>query len=373
MIPIAAPDIGPEEHDAVDTVLRSGQLADGDVVRSFEDEFAAFCGTEHGVATTNGTTALHAAFQALGIGEGDAVVTTPFSFVASANAIRLAGAEPVFADIDPETLSLDPAAVEAVLQERDDVAAILVVHLYGTPAEMWGFERLADEHDVALVEDAAQAHGADYQGDRVGSIGDVGCFSFYPTKNMTSGEGGMLTTDDPGIAERAARFCDHGRTSGYDHAVLGHNYRMTNLCAAIGRVQLERLPEFTVARRGNAAYLTDHLRDSAVETPVEPRGARSVYHQYTIKSDDRDELRAHLEDQGVASGIYYPTPIHEQPAYHHIDVDLPVAERAADRVLSLPVHPGLDVADLETIVGAVHSFDTAAPAPDAIETGRLEQ
>ena len=372
MIPIASPELGDAEREGVLQVLADGQLADGETVRRFESEFADFCGADHGVATTNGTTALHAALEALGIGAGDAVVTTPFSFVASANAIRLAGAEAVFADVDPNTLTLDPDAVEAVLRERDDVAAILVVHLYGTPAEMDAFQRLADEYDVALVEDAAQAHGAEYRGDRVGTLGDVACFSFYPTKNMTSGEGGMITTHDPELAERAARFCDHGRTSGYDHADLGHNFRMTSLCAAIGRAQLERLPEFTVARRGNAAYLTDHLQGTGVETPVAPRGARSVYHQYTIQTDDRDQLRAHLAQNGVDSAVYYPTPIHEQPAYDHVDVSLPVAERAAARVLSLPVHPGLDVDDLSTIVQAVAQFTQTRAVAEPADASRLD-
>jgi dTDP-4-amino-4,6-dideoxygalactose transaminase len=373
MISIAAPDLGDAEREGVLEVLESGQLADGEVVRRFEDEFATFCGTDHGVATTNGTTALHAAFAALGIGEGDAVVTTPFSFVASANAIRFAGAEPVFADIDPGTLALDADAVEDVLQTRNDVAAILVVHLYGTPADMDAFQRLADEYDVALVEDAAQAHGATYRGTRVGALGDVACFSFYPTKNMTSGEGGMITTNDRELARRAARFCDHGRTSGYEHAALGHNFRMTSLCAAIGRAQLERLSDFTVARRRNAALLTEQLDDAPVETPEAPPGARPVYHQYTVRSDDRDVLRAHLSFEGVETGIYYPTPIHEQPAYDHVDASLPVAERAAARVLSLPVHPALTTDDVRTIAGAVASFDPPDSIPALAEHGRVDQ
>jgi dTDP-4-amino-4,6-dideoxygalactose transaminase len=357
MIPIADPDVGERARERVLAVLDSGYLAHGEVVSAFEEEFAAFCGTDHAVATTNGTTALHAAFEALGVGDGDAVVTTPFSFVASANAVRFAGAEPVFADVDPETLALDPDAVEAVLERRDDVAAVLPVHLYGTPAAMGPLRELADDHDVALVEDAAQAHGATYRGDRAGALGDAACFSFYPTKNMTTGEGGMITTDDPELAERAARFCDHGRVDGYEHADLGHNFRMTNVCAAIGRAQLERLPEFNLARRGNAAYLTEGLRETAVETPTVPSDVRSVYHQYTVRTDDRDGLRRHLEDRGVDSAVHYPTPIHRQAAYDHVSGRYPVAERAAERVLSLPVHPGLSTADLDAVVDAVRSFD----------------
>ena len=363
MIPIAAPDIGEAEMDAVQDVLESGQLADGPTVRAFEQEFADFCDTEYAVATTNGTTALHATFEALGIDEGDTVITTPFSFVASANAIRLAGGEPVFADVDPETLTIDPAAVAEILAERNDVAAVLPVHLYGLPAAMDRLRLLADAHDVALVEDAAQAHGARLNGDVVGSLGDAACFSFYPTKNATSAEGGMVTTDDEELAARIRRFCDHGRTEGYEHASVGHNFRMTSVCAAIGREQLQRLPSFNLARRGNAAYLSDRLADATVETPVERPGARAAYHQYTVRTDDREALQAHLADRGVDSAVYYPIPIHQQPAYDDVTAHAPVAERAAERVLSLPVHPGLDVEDLQRIAQAVETFEPANAAP----------
>ncbi|WP_336035068.1 DegT/DnrJ/EryC1/StrS family aminotransferase [Halobacterium yunchengense] len=371
MIPVADPDVGDAERDRVLSVLDSGQLADGPVVREFEDEFASYCGVEHAVATTNGTTALHAAFEALGVGEGDAVVTTPFSFVASANAVRHAGAEPVFADVDPETLTLDPEAVRDEVARRDDVAAILAVHLYGTPAEVRDLRDVADDHALALVEDAAQAHGAEYRGDRVGSLGDVACFSFYPTKNMTAGEGGMVTTPHDGVAERVRRFVDHGRTSGYEHASVGHNFRLTSLCAAIGRAQLEKLPSYNEARRAHAAYLDDRLGDASVETPVEPEHAWSVYHQYTVRSDDRDALREHLADCGVDTGVYYPTPIHRQPAYSDVTASCPVAERASDRVLSLPVHPQLSPGDLDAVADAVKAFDAERLA-DAAEGGVMD-
>ena len=368
MIPLANPDIGAAERDGVLDVLDSGQLADGEEVRAFEREFARYCGTDNAVATTNGTTALHAAFEALDVGEGDAVVTTPFSFIASANAVVHAGAEPVFADVEPTTLTLDPDRVAEVLDERDDVAAILAVHIYGMPAGMDRLRALADEHDVALVEDAAQAHGATYEGEPVGSLADAACFSFYPTKNMTSGEGGMITTDDEALAERAARFCDHGRTVDYRHGDVGHNFRMTSLCAAIGRAQLGKLPEYNLARRGNASYLTEQLADTSVETPAEPDGRTPVYHQYTVRSDHRDLLESHLADHGVSSAVYYPVPIHEQPAYSDVEVSLPVAERAAERVLSLPVHPALSVADLETVADAVAQFEHSERVPGAVAT-----
>jgi len=351
---IASPVVGDAERERVREVLDSGQLADGEEVREFEDEFAAFCGAEGGVATSNGTTALHAAFEALGVGSGDAVVTTPFSFVASANAIRHAGAEPVFADVDPATYNLDPVSVERVLEARDDVAAILAVHLYGLPADVDALAALADEHGAALVEDAAQAHGAEYQGERVGSLGDAACFSFYPTKNMTTGEGGMVTTDRADVEEGLRRFVNHGRDSaGYEHVSVGHNFRMTNMAAAIGRAQLERLPEFVAERRKNAAALNRVLDDAPVVPPVEPAERRHSYHQYTIACADRDAVVSHLERAGIGYGIYYPTPIHEQPAYAGVDADAPRASAAADSVLSLPVHPGLDAGDVERIGAAI--------------------
>ncbi|WP_277555956.1 DegT/DnrJ/EryC1/StrS family aminotransferase [Halobaculum limi] len=371
MIQLANPVIGDPEREAVLRVLDSGQLADGDEVRAFEREFATFCGAPHAVAATNGTTALHAAFEGLEIGEGDAVITTPFSFIASANSIAHAGATPVFADVEETTLNLDPDRVAEVLEERDDVAAILAVHIYGMPADMAPLRELADEYDVYLVEDAAQAHGATYEGETVGNLADAACFSFYPTKNMTCGEGGMITTRHEKVAERAARFCDHGRTVGYEHGFVGHNFRMTSLCAGIGRAQLTRLPEFNEARRANAAYLNDALADAPVETPVEPENRTSVYHQYTVRSDHRDLLQSHLADHDVSSAVYYPLPIHQQPAYDHVDVEMAVAEREADRVLSLPVHPGLSTDDLDQIAAAVHAFADSGRVPETA-SGRME-
>ncbi|WP_255171690.1 DegT/DnrJ/EryC1/StrS family aminotransferase [Natrononativus amylolyticus] len=358
-ISIADPEIGAEAVDRVYAVLESGHLADGPEVRAFEDEFAGYCGTEFGVATSNGTTALHAALVALGVGEGDAVVTSPFSFVASANAIRLAGATPVFADVDPETFALAPEQVRTVVRSREDVAAIMPVHLYGLAANMPALAEIAADHDLAILEDACQAHGAAIDGQRVGSFGDAACFSFYPTKNMTTGEGGMITTDRRDVAERAASYINHGRAGdggGYEHVDVGHNHRMTSVGGAIGRTQLERLPAFNEARRENAAFYDDHLAETPVETPVVPEGYRHVYHQYTIKTDDRDALRESLAQHGIGTGVYYPTPIHRQPAYDSVSTaaaTFPRAERAAGTVLSLPVHPNLSADDRRAVVAAV--------------------
>jgi perosamine synthetase len=353
-VSIANPDISVAARRNVGNVLAGGHLAEGKEVSAFQSAFAAYTCTARGVATANGTAALHAALHAVGIGEGDTVLTTPFSFVATANAVRFTGATPVFADVDPKTLNLDPDAVEDRLA-AGDVDALLVVHLYGLPAAMDELLALAAEYDIPVVEDCAQAHGAIYDGRPVGSLGDVGCFSFYPTKNMTTGEGGMVVTDDESLADRAARFCDHGRTSGYEHVEVGYNYRMTNVAAAIGRAQLERLPAFVRARRRNAARLSEGLADTALELPVVPERSTHAFNQYTVRVGDLDRDRIHerLDQAGIDTRVYYPTPIHRQPAYDESAGSYPVAERAATEVLSLPVHPGLDDEDVDRIVTAV--------------------
>ena len=356
MISIADPELTKDEFDRVQSVLESGMLADGPEVRAFEDEFASYCDVDHAIATSNGTTALHAAMEGLGLGPGDTVITTPFSFIASANAIRLCGAEPVFADIDPQTYLLDPDSVREVLAEREDIDAILAVHLYGLAAEMDELAAIAEENDLLLIEDAAQAHGAEYHGTRVGSLGDVACFSFYPTKNMTTGEGGMITTDRDEVAERAKRFVNHGRTDDYQHAEVGHNFRMTSIAAAIGRGQLERLPNLTESRRQNAEMLSEKLLKIPVQVPHEPKNRKHVYHQYTIRTEDRDELKEYLSDAGVGAGIYYPKCIHRQQAYADIETRSPKGESAAAEVLSLPVHPNVTESDINIITKAVRDF-----------------
>ncbi|ELZ00614.1 DegT/DnrJ/EryC1/StrS family aminotransferase [Natrialba asiatica] len=363
-VPIADPDLSSTEIERVRAVLEDGMLADGPEVRAFEGEFAGFCRTQAAVATSNGTTALHAALEAFGVGEGDAVVTSPFSFVASANAIRLTGATPVFADIDLGTYTLDPTAVERVLAERDDIVGLLPVHLYGLPARMPALCDIAEEHDLFVLEDACQAHGATVDGKRVGGFGDAACFSFYPTKNMTTGEGGIVTTDREDVAESVRQYVNHGRapgeTGGYDHVALGHNYRMTSLAAAIGRVQLQRLLEFNEARREHAASYDDQFAELPLETPTVPEGYGHVYHQYTVRTEDpaeRDALANTLADRNVDSAVYYDPPIHRQSAYETVSTaaaSLPEAERAAETVLSVPVHPGLSERERRTVVEAVH-------------------
>lgn len=358
MINIAKPVLSDDAKSRVQDVLDSGMFADGSEVRKFEDEFAAFCGVSHGVATSNGTTALHTAFNALDIGDGDRVLTTPFSFVASANAIKLAGGEPVFADIDPETFNLDLESARSVAEETD-IDAILVVHLYGLPADIEGFRELADEFEVPLIEDAAQAHGAKYNGVPVGSYGDAACFSFYPTKNITTGEGGIVLTDRDDVEEKSRSFINHGRAKSgrRNQQEVGHNFRMTSIAAVIGQEQLGRLPKFNDARRHNAELLTGGLADTSVTTPTEPDAARHVYHQYTVKASNRNELRDYLESADIKSGVYYPYCIHQQPAYQQVSHEAPIAEETSREVLSLPVHPELTEEDIETIIEEVKTYD----------------
>ncbi|WP_336023532.1 DegT/DnrJ/EryC1/StrS family aminotransferase [Halobellus salinisoli] len=358
-IPIASPELGIGALGDVIETVEGARLADGPPVRAFEAAFADYCGRTHGIATSNGTTALHAALRGLEIGPGDTVVTTPFSFVATANAIRLCGADPAFADVDPRTLNIDPDAVRAAIEVCDgDVDAILAVHLYGLPAEMDELREIAEENGIPLIEDAAQAHGASYRGDPVGSLGDVACFSFYPTKNITTGEGGIVVTDDSEVADRVARFINHGRSGRYDHDIVGHNFRLTSIGAAIGSQQLRRLDDFVEIRRRNAAAYDRALADHpSVSAPIEPSGTHHAYHQYTVQCSARAALQEHLADADVDTGVYYPTPIHRQPAYADVEADAPEAERAADRVLSVPVHPTLNRSEVRAIADALAGFE----------------
>jgi dTDP-4-amino-4,6-dideoxygalactose transaminase len=349
-IPIANPQISEAAKEAVCDVLDSGMLADGEVVRKFESEFADFVGTEYAVATCNGTAALQVMLEAAGIGEGDVVLTTPFSFIATANAIRHTGAEVAFADVRSDTYNLDPRDVRAVLEECDNVTALMPVHLYGLPAAMDTFRALAEDYDILLFEDAAQAHGAKYGGQMVGSIGKAGAFSFYPTKNMTTGEGGMVTTDDRQLVERIRRLINHGRTGEYEHSEIGYNYRMTNIQAAIGRSQLERLPEWVKARRSNAEGLIQGLNQvTDVTTPVVPDDRKHAYHQFTVTTKKRNKLRSALEGAEIGYGIYYPKPITDQASYKR-ENQFSITNSLCQTVLSLPVHPYVEENDIRNIV-----------------------
>jgi dTDP-4-amino-4,6-dideoxygalactose transaminase len=359
-IPPAKPIIGDEERAAVDRVLRSGMIAQGPEVAAFETEFAAhFVGGLPTVAVNSGTSGLHLGLLAVGVGQGDEVIVPSFTFAATANSVALTGGTPVFVDIEPETFTLDPAAVEAAITPK--TKGIMPVHLYGHPARMRELSAIAEKHGIALYEDAAQAHGASLDGKQVGTYGQMTMFSLYPTKNMTSGEGGMVTCVDDTIARNVRLLRNQGMEKQYDNEVIGFNARMTDIHAAIGRVQLTKVDAWTATRQSNAAFLDAHL-EGVVVPPVAP-GAVHVYHQYTIRvADDRDGFVAALrEEYQVGSGVYYPIPNHRLASLTRYaqGLDLPETERAAREVVSLPVHPSLSQADLERIVEAVNTVAKA--------------
>jgi dTDP-4-amino-4,6-dideoxygalactose transaminase len=356
MIHIAKPQMGPEEKKAVLEVLESGIIAQGPRVKAFEDAFAKMCGANYAIATTSGTTALHTALLANSIGKDDEVITSPFTFIASANSILFVGAKPVFVDIDPVTFNLDPSKIEEAITPK--TKALMPIHLFGLSADMDAIMSIAKNHNLAVIEDACQSHGASYHGKQVGSFG-TGTFSLYPTKNITSAEGGMITTNDENLAESARVIRQHGMRRRYYHDELGFNFRMTDIHAAIGLQQLKKLNNFNKKRQENAAYLSKHLK--GVVTPTNPEGYTHVFHQYTIRvpCGKRDQMVQYLQENGVGSGIYYPIPIHKQTYYIHelgYDQTLPESEKAALEVLSLPVHPALTDEELDKIVATVNEF-----------------
>lgn len=347
----ARPLLGPEEEDAALRVIRSGRLAQGVEVEAFEAEFAAHFRLEREcVAVNSGTSGLHLALLALGIGSGDEVVVPSFTFAATANAVVMAGGTPVFADIDRADYCLDPEAVEAAITPR--TRAVIPVHLYGQPARMPEIVEVAHRHGLAVIEDAAQAHGAALDGRPVGSFGDAAVFSFYPTKNMTTGEGGMVVARDADSARALRLLRNQGMEVRYRNEIAGLNNRMTDIAAAIGRVQLTKVAAWTDRRRENAAFYDRALR--RVGTPSVRDGAHHVYHQYTVSVPvPRDEMAARLRDPfGVETGVFYPVPVHRLPAYSQ-DLVLARTEEAARTCLSLPVHPSLGPAELEHVVDAV--------------------
>jgi perosamine synthetase len=353
-IPLSRPAIGEEERRAVLRVLDSGHLAQGQVVEQFEQAFAQVAGTRHCIATSSGTTALHLALLALGIGPDDEVITSPFSFIASSNSVVFCGARPVFADIDPATFNLDPAAVERAITPR--TRAIMPVHLFGQPCDMDALGQVAARHGLKIVEDACQAHGATWGGKTVGSFG-IGCFSFYPTKNLTTAEGGAITTDDDELTEQLRMLRNHGMRRRYHHEIVGYNFRLTDLQAALGLAQVPHLADWTAGRRANAAYYDARLKGVVVPS-VRPE-AGHVYHQYTIRvPGDRDRALARLTEQGIGTGVYYPIALHQQECYRDMAVGgpFPEAERAAGEVLSIPVRPDLTAEERDDVVAAVNGL-----------------
>jgi dTDP-4-amino-4,6-dideoxygalactose transaminase len=356
-IPAAKVLIGDEERAAVDRVLRSGMLAQGPEVAAFEREFATeLVDGLSCVAVNSGTSGQHLGLHAAGVGAGQEVIVPSFTFAATANSVALTGATPVFADIDPVTYTIDPGAVEAAITER--TVGVMPVHLYGQPADMTALDEIARRRGIQIYEDAAQAHGATWQGRPVGTFGVFAMFSLYPTKNMTSGEGGMVSCATEDVARMIRLLRNQGMERRYENEVVGYNNRMTDLHAAIGRVQLTKLAGWTKQRQENAAFFDANLR--GVDVPAVAPGATHVYHQYTIRvPDDRDGFAAALQaEYGVGSGVYYPIPNHRLPSFG-LTLDLPETERAAAEVLSLPVHPSLTQPDLDRIVEAVNTLARA--------------
>lgn len=360
MIPISIPVMRNEEIEAIEQVLQSGMLAQGNKVAEFEQHFAQYIGTRYAIAVSSGTAALHTALLAQGIGAGDEVITTPFTFIATANSILLAGAKPVFVDIDEKTFNINVDLISAKITPR--TKAILPVHLYGQACDMDSILSIVENHNLYLIEDACQAHGAEFSGRRVGTFG-IGCFSFYPTKNMTTGEGGMITTNSKEIAEKAKMIREHGRKGRYIYKMLGFNYKMTAIAAAIGICQLKKLDQFNSKRIENARFLAEDLKDvRGIILPYVKPNVKHVFQQYTLRITEdfgisRGELKEKLKEMGIATEIYYSLPIHKQPLYKKLAYNdrFPVAEKIAKEVISLPVHPSLTRENLEYIAESLIS------------------
>lgn len=378
-ISISRPDLGKQEIAAISKVLASGQLAQGQKVSELEAAFAKYCRTKHSIACNNGTTALIMAmlsctgldpfFEPIPWKDRPEVITTPFTFIATANSIVASGAKPVFVDIDTKTFNIDVQQISNAISEK--TIAIMPVHLYGLPCDMDVILELAQDYNLKVIEDACQAHGAQYHSKKVGSLGDAGCFSFYPTKNMTTGEGGMVTTNDDAVAERCRMVRNQGQASGgkgahkptYDYRSIGFNWRMTDLGAAVGLVQLKRLETANKKRRSNAKLYDKGLSGIAqIETPFIPREYGPVYHQYTLRVRDgkRDALREHLRSKGIGSGLYYPGGLYNNPVYTdrltQSAKDFPNTEKTVKEVLSIPVHPLLSKKDIGQVIKEIQGF-----------------
>jgi dTDP-4-amino-4,6-dideoxygalactose transaminase len=336
---------------AISNVLESSQFVLGKEVSAFEEEFAAYCQAKYGIGVNSGTSALHLALLAADIGPGDEVITVPFTFVATVAAICYTGARPVFVDIEPRSFTMDVTQVEGAITER--TRAILPVHIYGQPADMDPIIEIARRHKLLVIEDAAQAHGAEYKGKRVGGLGDLGCFSFYPGKNLGAyGEGGMVVTNDPDYARTVRMLRDWGQEHKYYHDLKGYNYRMEGIQGAILRVKLRHLKEWTEARRTHAVRYNQLLVNSGVETPLEMPYARHVYHVYAIRTSQREALQKALGEKGIQTGIHYPIPVHLQKAYADLGYrrgDFPHSEQSANEVLSLPIFPEISDAQIREV------------------------
>jgi dTDP-4-amino-4,6-dideoxygalactose transaminase len=350
--------IKPEIDAAVIGVLESTQFVLGSAVASFEKTYGPYCQAEHAIGVSNGTSALHLALLAAGVGRGDEVITTPFTFIASVSAIDYTGARPVFADIDPSSFTIDPAKIEAAITPH--TKAILPVHLYGRTADMDPILDIAKRHNLVVIEDAAQAHGAEYKGRRAGSMGDMGCFSFYPGKNLGAyGEGGAVTTNNPEYARKVRILRDWGAERRYYHDLKGFNYRLEGVQGAVLGVKMKYIEDWTEARRTHAARYNKLLADSAYDLPTTPAHLRHVYHVYAIRHPERDMLQAFLTERGIGTNIHYPIPVHLQRCFaelKHKVGDFPHAERAANEVLSLPMYPEFQPQQQDQVVAALHEW-----------------
>lgn len=347
-----------EIREAMTRIVENSAFILGEEVKQFEDEFASFCGARYAIGVSSGTAALHLALLAAGVGEGDEVITVPYTFTATTEAISYVGARTVFVDIDPEDYNIDVSRVEEKITER--TKTILPVHLYGHPVDMEPILAMADRHGLKVVEDAAQAHGAEYRGRKVGAIGTVGCFSFYPAKNLGAyGDGGMVVTNDEEIADKVRLLRDHGRRGKYEHLVKGYNYRLDALQAAILRVKLKSLSSWNENRRELAKLYNELLAGTGVITPIEREYAKHVYHLYVIRVKDREGLQKWLKSRGIATGAHYPLPLHFQKAYEHLGYkrgDFPAAEKCSQEVISLPMFPELTREEIEEVSGAIKAF-----------------
>jgi perosamine synthetase len=358
-ISMAKPSIGPEEISAVAAAMQSGILASGPRTKVFEQSFAEYIGVPHAIATNSGTAALMVALQALGLGHGDEVITVPFTFIASVNAIIYTGATPVFVDVDTADYNMDPSQLQSVLSPHS--RAVEVVHLYGQTPDMEPIMDFCKQNGLLLIEDACQAHGANYRGRQAGSIGDVGCFSFYPTKNMTTGEGGMITTSSELLDSQCRIIRNHGSSRRYYHDVLGYNFRMTDISAAIGIEQLKKLDAANARRQENSRYYLDALRNIAgVILPHVFPERQHAWHQFTLRVTaqcriSRDQLAADLAELGIETAVYYPLPVNQQTWLQKVGTwpTMPVAEMLSREVLSIPVHPGLGETDLQFVADAI--------------------
>jgi perosamine synthetase len=353
-IPLSKMYVDDQIQKAVFNVLNSGRYINGQNLKSFEEEFADFCSTKYAIGVSSGTSAILLSLMALGIGERDEVIVPSHTFIATASPAKFLGATLVYADIDPETYTIDPAEVQRKITPR--TKAIIPVHLYGHPCDMDPISELARARNIYVVEDACQAHGATYKGKKTGSLGDIACFSFFPSKNMTVlGDGGMITTNDSELAQKVRMMRDHGRTQKYIHEILGLNCRLSEVHAAIGREQLKHLASWNERRRVIAARYSVLLRDSGVIVPVEREWAKHVYHMYVIRAKQRDRLASYLKGKGIETGIHYPVPVHRQPCLMS-DVRLPVTEKYGEEVLSLPMYPQLTDEQIGYVASEVRNF-----------------